>query len=169
MWQRRFATWRYVPRDAAKKTEELIKQSVLLAEEGETISNNVNENLSEIVDSVGKVTAIVGEITMASQEQSRGIEHVNTAMTQMEQVTLQTAANSQETSSASEELAAQAHGLAAMIGEFQLQRDEEVDAPEISHRTVLPSDLAFTPDDEGIPLLPEDLIPVESDRDLAEF
>ncbi len=105
-------------KDAAKNTEELIKQSVSLADDGEKISTDVNGNLTEIVESVGKVTDLVGEITVASQEQSRGIDQVNKAMAQMDKVVQQSAANSEESSSAAEELSGQAQELAAMVGRF---------------------------------------------------
>jgi methyl-accepting chemotaxis protein len=107
-------------KEAAKKTEDLIKQSVKLAEEGQVVSGEVNGNLNDIVSSVGKVTDIVAEIAVASQEQTRGVDQVNKAVSQMEQVVQQAAANSEETSSAAEELASQAEGLAAMVGTFQL-------------------------------------------------
>jgi methyl-accepting chemotaxis protein len=110
-------------KDAAKKTEDLIKQSVLLADSGQIMSKEVNGNLLEIVESVGKVTGIIGEITEASQEQARGIDTVNEAMQQMEKVTQQNAANSEQSSSAAEELSSQAEELAAMIGTFELARD----------------------------------------------
>jgi methyl-accepting chemotaxis protein len=107
-------------KDAAKKTEELIRQSVKLAEEGGTISHAVNGNLAGIVTSVGKVTDLVGEIAVASQEQARGVEQVNKAIAQMEQVVQQAAANSEETSSSAAELSSQAQDLAALVGSFQL-------------------------------------------------
>jgi methyl-accepting chemotaxis protein len=111
-------------KDAAKKTEELIRQSVRLSGEGEHISDEVSGALSEIVGSVGKVTEICGAIAVASQEQARGIQQVNKAVAQMNQVVQQAAANSEETSSGAEELAGQAQELTSLCGRFQLRRDE---------------------------------------------
>ena len=156
-------------KEAANKTEELIKQSVTLTEEGEMISDDVSKNLGEIVISVGKVADIVGEITVTSQEQARGIEQVNTAVTQMEQVTQQTAANSEETSSASEELACQAMGLAAMIGDFHLNRPLSTGTSVVPKRATAPREPAVNSDVDGMGLRPEDLIPMDSDPEFAVF
>lgn len=107
-------------KDAAKKTETLIGESMALAQQGADISSRVNEKLTQAVASVGNVSEIVGEISRASQEQATGIEQSNRAMAQMDQVTQQAAANSEETSSAAEELAAQAQQLATLVAEFRL-------------------------------------------------
>jgi methyl-accepting chemotaxis protein len=109
-------------KEAAKKTETLIGESMSLSEQGEVLSGRVNATLSEIVDSVAKVSGIVASIAHASQEQAEGIEQSNKAMAQMDQVTQQSAANCEETSSAAEELSAQAQELASLVGRFQLNR-----------------------------------------------
>ncbi len=109
-------------KEAAKKTETLINQSVQLSEGGEKICQQVGTNLNEIVGAVAKVTDIVGEIAASSIEQSRGITAVNGAVTQMEQVTQSSAASAEESSSAAEELASQSEELAAMAGGFELHR-----------------------------------------------
>ncbi len=107
-------------KEAAKKTETLIGQSLDLTAQGEQISARVNSTLSQTVAAVGNVSEIVAEIARASQEQATGIEQSNRAVSQMDQVTQQAAANSEETSSAAEELAAQAQELASLVGQFQL-------------------------------------------------
>jgi methyl-accepting chemotaxis protein len=107
-------------KEAAKKTEALIGESMQLSQNGEDISRQVSETLSDIVDGVSKVAGIVAEITRASEEQALGIEQVNKAMGQMDQVTQQAAANSEESSSAAEELASQAQELTSLVGQFQL-------------------------------------------------
>jgi methyl-accepting chemotaxis protein len=107
-------------KEAAKKTETLIGQSLSLTAQGEQISAHVNSTLSQTVAAVGNVSKIVAEIARASQEQATGIEQSNRAVSQMDQVTQQAAANSEETSSAAEELAAQAQELASLVGQFQL-------------------------------------------------
>jgi methyl-accepting chemotaxis protein len=107
-------------KEAAKKTETLIGQSLDLTAQGEQISARVNQTLSQTVAAVGNVSEIVAEIARASQEQATGIEQSNRAVSQMDQVTQQAAANSEETSSAAEELAAQAQELASLVGQFQI-------------------------------------------------
>jgi methyl-accepting chemotaxis protein len=108
-------------KEAANKTEELIRQSVKEAGEGEVTAHHVNKKLSEIVASVSKVTDIVAEIAAAAKEQSSGIEQVNQAMTQMNAVTQQNAASAEESSSAAAELSGQSEELAAMVGTFQIE------------------------------------------------
>jgi methyl-accepting chemotaxis protein len=107
-------------KEAAKKTEGLIGESMVLAQQGETISGRVNDTLGNIVGAVSRVTGIVASIAQASREQAEGIEQSTRAMSQMDQATQQAAANSEETSSAAEELSSQAAELAALVAEFQL-------------------------------------------------
>jgi methyl-accepting chemotaxis protein len=109
-------------KEAAKKTEELIQQSVRLTEHGQGISEAVNTHLGDIGESVGRVNSIVAEIAAASREQSRGIAQVNKALSEMDRVTQQNAANSEESSSAAEQLAAQSQELAEMVNGFQIRR-----------------------------------------------
>ncbi len=109
-------------KEAAQKTEALIKESVKQAGEGEVTSKHVSDKLGEIVASISKVSHIVGEITASAKEQSSGIDKLNRAMGQMDKVTQQNAANSEESSSAATELSGQAEELAAMVGSFQIER-----------------------------------------------
>ena len=110
-------------KEAARKTESLISESMSLTEHGEQVSRDVNGALSQIVDSVGKVTTIVGEITTASDEQATGLDQINRAMSQMDQVTQGAAANAEESSSTAEELAAQAAELANLVSEFRISEE----------------------------------------------
>jgi PAS domain S-box-containing protein len=64
-------------KEAAQKTEDLIKESVSVAEEGQGLSKQAGGELGDIVESVSKVSEIVAEIAAASEEQSRGIQQVN--------------------------------------------------------------------------------------------
>jgi methyl-accepting chemotaxis protein len=110
-------------KEAAQKTEGLIRQSVQQADEGETTSRQVSEKLSEIVASVCKVTDIVAEISKSTREQSSGIAQLDKAVAEMGKVTHQNAASAEESSSAAAELSGQADQLAAMVGSFQLGAD----------------------------------------------
>jgi methyl-accepting chemotaxis protein len=78
------------------------------------------QTLQEIVLSVKKVTDIIGEIAAASQEQSSGIDQVNKAVGQMDQVTQSNSAQTEELSSTAQSLAAQAEQLQALVGRFKL-------------------------------------------------
>ncbi|HET7754427.1 MAG TPA: methyl-accepting chemotaxis protein [Anaeromyxobacteraceae bacterium] len=108
-------------KEAATRTEDLIRQSVKEAAEGEVTSKHVSERLAEIVGAIGKVSDIVAEISATAKEQSTGIGQVNGAVGQMDRVTQQNAANSEESSSAAQELSGQAQELAAMVASFKLQ------------------------------------------------
>jgi methyl-accepting chemotaxis protein len=108
-------------KEAANKTEELIRQSVKEAGEGEVTAKHVNEKLGDIAQSVTKVSGIIAEIAATAKEQTVGIDQVTRAVMQMNQVTQQNAASSEEASSAAAELSGQSEELAAMVGTFQLQ------------------------------------------------
>jgi len=71
---------------AAKQIKDLIEDSARKVENGSQLVNQSGQKLYEIVDSVKKVTEIVGEIATASREQAHGIEQVNQAMTEMDQI-----------------------------------------------------------------------------------
>jgi methyl-accepting chemotaxis protein len=78
--------------------------------------------MEEIVASVKRVTDIMAEITAASQEQSAGIEQVNTAITQMDEVTQQNAALVEEAAAAAESMEEQAGNLSNAVGLFKLSQ-----------------------------------------------
>jgi methyl-accepting chemotaxis protein len=119
-------------KEAALKTEELIKESVNQAAEGEIRSKQVNSQLGEIVGGIGKVTDIVGEITASAREQSSGIDQINKAVADVNKVTQQNAANSEESSAAAEELSSQSEELAAMVSAFQLSKQNRAISPHLS-------------------------------------
>jgi methyl-accepting chemotaxis protein len=101
--------------EAAKSTAALIEESQQNANNGVAVSNEVAGILSGIVESVHKLTQLIGEVSAASDEQSKGIEQIGTAVTQMDKLTQANAANAEESASASEELAAQAKELGDMV------------------------------------------------------
>jgi methyl-accepting chemotaxis protein len=107
-------------KEAAHKTEALIRDSVELSRLGETTSRAVGDGLGRVVESVGRVTTIIGEITHASAEQSSAIDQVEEAMGRVDRVTQQAAANAEESSSAAEQLASEARRLASLVDEFQV-------------------------------------------------
>jgi methyl-accepting chemotaxis protein len=109
-------------KEAAAKTEELIKESVKQAGEGEAASKHVAEKLGEIVEGVSEVSDITTAIAFTAKEQAGRIEQVNKAVGEMGKVTQQNAASSEESSSAAEELSSQSEELAAMVGSFKMER-----------------------------------------------
>jgi len=104
--------------EAAKNTSSMIEESVKNSKNGVDIAGEVGKVLDEIVGSIGKTTDLVSEIAAASAEQAQGIDQVNTAVTQMDKVTQQNAANAEESASASEELSAQAEQMNQVVGEL---------------------------------------------------
>jgi methyl-accepting chemotaxis protein len=105
---------------AAKNTADMITESVKNAEDGVNIAQEVSKSFDAIAGSAKKVNDLIAEIAAASQEQSQGIDQVNTAVAQMDKVTQQNAANSEESASAAEEMSSQAEELQSMIGQFTL-------------------------------------------------
>jgi methyl-accepting chemotaxis protein len=108
-------------KEAATKTEGLIRESVQHAEEGAKASREVFTTLGNIVTGIGKVSAIVSEIAEATRAQATGIERVATAMADVEKVTQQNAASAEQSSASASELSAQSEELAGMVGAFKLQ------------------------------------------------
>ncbi|MFC1479620.1 methyl-accepting chemotaxis protein [Planctomycetota bacterium] len=102
--------------EAARDTANLIEQSQKNAEEGVTASTEVEEILGQIVEKVQKASQLIAEVSAASDEQTRGVEQITEAVTQMNQVTQSNAANAEESSSSSEELSAQAQELFGRYG-----------------------------------------------------
>ncbi|MFC5481240.1 methyl-accepting chemotaxis protein [Massilia suwonensis] len=104
---------------AAKEIKALIGDSAGKVEEGSRLVADAGATMQEIVDSIGRVTAIMSGIAMASQEQSLGIEQVNTAIAQMDQVTQQNAALVEEAAAASEALRGQSRTLSELVSTFR--------------------------------------------------
>ena len=106
--------------DAAKEIKTLIDDSVSKVEEGSRQVGDAGATMGEIVDSVKKVTEIMGAITIASREQSLGIEQINIAITQMDSATQQNAALVEQTVSVASALQNKAGDLSRMVGVFHL-------------------------------------------------
>jgi methyl-accepting chemotaxis protein/methyl-accepting chemotaxis protein-1 (serine sensor receptor) len=96
---------------AAKDTSALIEESIAKSSEGKTKVDYVSQAMRAITEESAKVKTLVDEVNVGSQEQTRGIEQISNAITQMEQVTQKTAANAEESAAAAEELNAQSETL----------------------------------------------------------
>jgi len=105
---------------AAKEIKALINDSVEKVDIGSKLVAQAGSTMIEVVNSVKRVTDIVGEISSASQEQSAGIEEVNQAVTQMDEVTQQNAALVEEAAAAAQSLQDQAAKLAEVVSVFKL-------------------------------------------------
>jgi methyl-accepting chemotaxis protein len=105
---------------AAKEIKALINDSAERIASGSALAETAGATMSEIVLSVQKVTAIMGAISSASAEQEHGIEQVNAAIGDMDDVTQQNAALVEEAAAAAEAMQAQARELAQLVGSFKI-------------------------------------------------
>jgi methyl-accepting chemotaxis protein len=103
---------------AAKEIKELIKDSGTKVQEGASLVNKSGETLDEIVTAVKKVNDIVAEISTASDEQATGLNEINRAVGEMDEMTQQNAALVEEAASASEALGGQADALEDLLDFF---------------------------------------------------
>jgi len=115
---------------AAKEIKELITASVTNVDAGNALVERAGATMDEVVTSVARVTDIMAEIMSASEEQSAGIQQINGAIVQMDQVTQQNAALVEEAAAAADSLQDQAHALAQLVGSFRIDAS---DAQPIAH------------------------------------
>ncbi len=117
---------------AAKEIKALISDSVERVEAGRKLVDEAGEAMEDIVTSVQLVADIIGGTATASQEQSIGIEQVNQAIGQMDEITQQNAALVEEAAAAAESLQTQSAKLAGLVKTFKLVRDQA--GPAFSRR-----------------------------------
>ena len=108
---------------AAREIKGLIEDSVHKVESGASLVNRSGTTLEEIVTAVKRVTDVVSEIAAASREQSIGIEQVNRAVTQMDQLTQSNAAQTEELSATAGQLSDQAAEVQAQVARFQVNSE----------------------------------------------
>ncbi|MES2878863.1 MAG: methyl-accepting chemotaxis protein [Pseudomonadota bacterium] len=109
---------------AAKEIKDLIGASVNNVNEGCKLVEQAGSTMDEIVVSVRRVTDIMGEITASSQDQSSGIDQINQAMAQMDQVTQQNAALVEEAAAAAQSLEHQAKSMVQVVNVFKLSANQ---------------------------------------------
>ena len=107
---------------AAKEIKQLIGDSVGKVDAGGKLVEQAGSTISEVVQSVKRVSDVVAEISAASQEQTTGIDQVNLAITQMDEVTQQNAALVEEAAAAAASLQDQAANLAQLVSVFKLDQ-----------------------------------------------
>ncbi|WP_265211052.1 methyl-accepting chemotaxis protein [Herbaspirillum lusitanum] len=105
---------------AAKEIKLLIDDSVRTVGEGGVLVEQAGATMERVVGSVRKVAEIVGEISLASREQASGIEQVNHAISQMDEMTQQNAALVEEAAAAASSMQTQAASLAQLVSVFSL-------------------------------------------------
>ncbi|EHP43923.1 methyl-accepting chemotaxis sensory transducer [Cupriavidus basilensis OR16] len=105
---------------AAKEIKELIAGSLKQIQDGSTLAGEAGQTMDSVTKAVARVSSIVEDIASASMEQSRGIEQVNQAISQMDQVTQQNAAMVEQAASASRALEEQGRELNEVVAFFRL-------------------------------------------------
>ncbi|QDG78899.1 methyl-accepting chemotaxis protein [Labrenzia sp. PHM005] len=106
--------------EAAKDIKQLIIESGSQVKDGVDLVNNAGTSLTEIVDSVKRVTDIVSEIAAASTEQATGVEEINKAISQMDEMTQQNSALVEENAAACRMLQEQAEGMHQRMSYFSV-------------------------------------------------
>lgn len=170
--------------EAAKTTSELIEGSQGNADNGVKVCADVGKILKQIGESVEQVTQLVAEVTVASQEQAKGVDQINSSIAHMDQFTQTNAATAEESAAASKDLSALAGELTEMVsalravvkgrhaaGESGVESDVFVETPDATppqrperpERRQLPAH-----QEESIVVAPEQVIPL-TDEEVDDF
>ncbi|MGB6007700.1 methyl-accepting chemotaxis protein [Castellaniella sp.] len=110
--------------DAAREIKQLIETASQEVRSGTQQAGQAGAIMQDVMAAVDRVTRIMGEIASASNEQSTGIDQVNLAVTQMDQVTQQNAALVEQAAAAADSLSEQANHLADSVAVFQTGTDD---------------------------------------------
>ncbi len=106
--------------DAAKEIKTLISASGQQVDAGVKLVGETGKALGRIVDQVAKLNGLISDIAASAQEQATGLNQVNIAVNQMDQMTQQNAAMVEQSTAASHSLAAEAEELARLVGQFRI-------------------------------------------------
>jgi methyl-accepting chemotaxis protein len=124
---------------AAKEIKTLIDNSVTQVDQGTALVAKAGHTMTEVVASIRRVTDIIGEVSVASNEQSQGVAQVGEAIAQMDQVTQQNAALVEESAAAVNSLSTQAEQLLQAVATFRLNAADSLGmAPLAALNRVLP-------------------------------
>ncbi|WP_432381001.1 methyl-accepting chemotaxis protein [Duganella sp. P38] len=107
---------------AAKEIKELIDTSIQKVQAGTTLTNSAGVTMNEVIESVSRVSRVMGEISDSTREQSTGIGQVNEAVIKIDDITQQNAALVEEAAAAAGNLAQQARWVCQAIAVFKLQQ-----------------------------------------------
>jgi methyl-accepting chemotaxis protein len=120
---------------AAKEVKTLINSSVNKIETGSKLADQAGESITEVVSSIQEVAKLIEEITLASVEQSVGLDQVSQAVLEVDDVTQQNSALVEESSAAASSLEEQVANLAIYVGAFDTGDNDFQDKPtvKVSH------------------------------------
>ena len=105
---------------SAKEIKELIESSTSRVDSGALLAERAGQTMAEVTQAVRRMMDTMGEISDASSEQSTGIEQVNRAVAQMDEVTQQNATLVEEAAAAAGAMADQARDLKTAVAVFSL-------------------------------------------------
>jgi len=111
--------------EAAKEIKVLISASSEQVGTGVKLVGEAGRSLSQIVAQVAEITGVIGEIAAAAQEQALGLDQVNLAFSQMDQVTQQNAAMVEQSTAASHALAQESRELSRLMGQFKISEPSQ--------------------------------------------
>ena len=106
--------------EAAKEIKALISASSQQVDTGVKLVGETGKALARIAEQVARLNGLVSDISFSAQEQATGLNQVNTAVNQMDQVTQQNAAMVEEATAASHNLSGEAQELARLVGQFRI-------------------------------------------------
>ena len=112
--------------EAAKEIKHLIDASVECVHTGTAQASRAGATMQEVVEAIGRVTALMGQISTATHQQSQGVAEVGTAIQQMDQMTQQNAALVEEMAAAASSLQSQAQALVQAVSVFDLGASGQV-------------------------------------------
>ena len=129
--------------EAAKETGSLIANSIEKAEIGSRIANDTATSLGEIVAGINESNKIVDDIAHSSENQSLGIEQINSGIDQVAQVVQQNSATAEQSAAASQQMSGQADSLEELISHFKLKSGAALLGPRQARRG-LPEKASFS-------------------------
>jgi len=138
--------------EAARETTGLIEGSIDKVEAGTKIANDTADSLEGILKSVAKVTDLVSNIAMASNDQATSIAQITQGIEQVSQVVQTNSATAEESAAASEELSGQAELLKNMVSEFKLKS-------KTNSTTSARQAVALSPRETVVKVIPQPLKP----------
>jgi methyl-accepting chemotaxis protein len=127
--------------DAAKEIKALINASVERVEQGTALVDQAGATMTEVVNSIRRVTDIMGEINAASNEQANGVSEVGEAVSQMDRATQQNAALVEQMAAAASSLKSQANDLVQAVAVFKLAANEQLVATSVRSARSQPTPL----------------------------
>ena len=117
--------------NAAKDIKGLISDSVAKVESGNSLVNQSGDTMREIVTAIQRVNDIMSEIASASAEQASGIDEINKAVVQMDEMTQQNAALVEEAAAAAESMSSQASQLISRVNFFELGQEASIESAPV--------------------------------------